>query len=144
MSDTMERFIVMDARASMPSSCFGGTNYRRIAVVELDEAYAEFNDRPAMISERALGVVRLVETWERLHVGKTARGAFQVAMLEAIELCAELNAAPVPAPDLGCESCGGDLPSHRPSTFCGDCDEDRELDDEIARAEDRQQWLATR
>jgi len=29
MSDTMERFIVMDARASMPSSCFGGTNYRR-------------------------------------------------------------------------------------------------------------------
>jgi hypothetical protein len=44
-----------------------------------------------MLSERARGVVRVVATWEKLNVGKTARCAYQRALADAIELAAELN-----------------------------------------------------
>jgi hypothetical protein len=77
-------FIVRYAAAKMPTSCWG--TYRRVAVLEVERG-----TKPAMISERATGVIRVVETWERLHVGKTARCAYSRAYAEAEELAAELN-----------------------------------------------------
>ena len=59
---TMDRFIVMTASARMPSSYRGA--YRRVAVVETSGV-----TEPKMISERARGCVRVVETWERCSVG---------------------------------------------------------------------------
>lgn len=69
-------FSVMTAAAAMPRSCWG--TYRRVAVVEHLPGVV-----PAMISERARGVVRVVETWEKCNVGKTERSAYAVALREA-------------------------------------------------------------
>jgi hypothetical protein len=79
-------FIVMTASEKMPSSCWG--KYGRVAVVEVEEG---LDDTPKMISERAKGVVRIVENWRRLNVGKTDKCAFRLAEEEAYELCAKLN-----------------------------------------------------
>jgi len=78
------KFIVMTSAAKMPQSCWG--QYRRIGVLEI-----EAGSSPTMISERARGVVRVVETWEKLNVGKTARCAYQRALAEAEAMAAELN-----------------------------------------------------
>ena len=79
-------FIVMTAAAHMPNSV--KARYRRVAVVETDgTAY------PKMISERAKGVKRIVETWERCNVGRNKRSAYARALAEASELCDRLNAA---------------------------------------------------
>lgn len=80
-------YIVKDAAARMPSSCWG--RYRRVAVLEVDEGVTDVK----MISDRARGVRRIVQTWERLNVGSTERCAFQVALTKAKALAAELNAA---------------------------------------------------
>lgn len=77
---------MLTAAAPMPRSCWG--RYRRIAVVELCDGFA---GRPKMISPRARGVVRIVQTWERLHVGITERGAYQRALVEARALAERLN-----------------------------------------------------
>lgn len=78
-------FIVQTAAAKMPSSCDG--KYARIAVLECEH----WQHAPKMISTHARGVVRIVETWERLNVGKTEKCAFRRALKKANELCAELN-----------------------------------------------------
>lgn len=46
-----------------------GRNYRKMALVELEPG---FTGRPKMISERAVGVARIVEC-RVLHVGSTER-----------------------------------------------------------------------
>jgi hypothetical protein len=82
----MTRFIVMTAAAHMPSSCKG--TYRRVAVVETDLREGE---NPKFIGDRAKGVVRIVETWERLNCGKTERSAYAKALAEAELKCARMN-----------------------------------------------------
>lgn len=82
-------FIILTKRAAMPSSCFGGSSYYRVAVIELEPG---FEGPPAMISERAKGVKQVVATWERLYRGTTERCAYAVAYAEAEKLCAKLNA----------------------------------------------------
>jgi len=79
------KFIVKSSAARMPPSCWG--TYRRVAVLEVAVDAPE----PRMISDRARGVVAVVRTWERRSVGSTARCAYQVAMMEAAELAAQLN-----------------------------------------------------
>ena len=79
------RFIVLTAAAKVSGAAKKG-HYKRIAVVE-----AEGDTVPAMISERAKGLVRVVQTWERLSVGKTDRCAYAVALVEATALAASLN-----------------------------------------------------
>ena len=83
----------MTSAAAMPQSCWGV--YRRVAVLEVDPGA-----RPAMISERARGVRRIVATWERLNVGKVAlhaglrpvgRCAWSRAMKDAAEMAEEMN-----------------------------------------------------
>ena len=82
----MNRYIVMTAAARMPASCKG--RYARVAVVELEPG---FTGSPKMISERARGVRRIVETWEKCHVGKTERCAYERALAEAFALAEDLN-----------------------------------------------------
>ncbi len=84
---TLPRYIVMTASAKMPSSCKG--HYRRVGVVELAPGTTEY---PKMMIDRAKGIARIVETWERLNVGKTERSAYAVACREAEALAARLNA----------------------------------------------------
>ena len=60
--------VVMSAAAQMPNRCKGV--YRRVAIVECD-----VGSIPAMISERARGVRRVVATWEKCHAGRDWRSA---------------------------------------------------------------------
>jgi len=84
------RAIVMSAAANMPNSCWGV--YRRVAVVLVDlSKLPEGAGRPRMISTHARGVVDVVETWERLNVGKTDRCAYARALAEAEALAAKIN-----------------------------------------------------
>lgn len=78
-------YIVQTASAKMPASCWG--KYRHVAVMEV-----ESDTVPAMISTRARGVRRIVQTWERRNVGTTDRCAFKRALAEASRLAAQLNA----------------------------------------------------
>ncbi len=89
-----ERYVVRHSAASMPGSCWG--EYRRIAILEVVNGGVN----PRMISARARGVVRIVQTWEKLNVGRhapTGACAFSRAWREAVDLCGELNRAAVEA-----------------------------------------------
>ena len=83
----MQKYIIQTAQAKMPASCRGSQDYYRIAVLELDGSGIE----PKFIGQRARGVSRVVETWERLYRGSTTKCAFEIAMIEAEALCDELN-----------------------------------------------------
>lgn len=80
----MSHFIVSVKCAKM-----AGGKYARIAVLEVENGVEEVK----MISSRARGVIRIVETWERVHVGATSACAFQRALNAAKDICAQLNAA---------------------------------------------------
>ena len=81
----MTHFIIQTATAQMPSKARG--IYRRVAVLEVEEGI----EKALMISERAPGVVRIVETWERCNVGKTSACAYQRALAEAEALAEKRN-----------------------------------------------------
>lgn len=79
--------------------------YRRLAVVEIDDTYFAVQrmkaailsgqpgpTEPAQISPKAKGLIRIVETWEHLNVGLTARSAYRRALAQAEALCMRLNA----------------------------------------------------
>jgi hypothetical protein len=72
----------------MPSSCKG--TYKRIAVLLIDPAKCPAGG-PLMISERARGVIEIIETWENLNCGTTDRCAYAVAMREAEALVESLE-----------------------------------------------------
>ncbi len=86
---TATTHIVMTASAKMPRSCWG--RYARVAVVRVDVIDGEPVE-PKMISERAIGVAEVVQTWERLSVGTTSACAYQRAIVEAQDMAAALNA----------------------------------------------------
>lgn len=79
-------FIVRSSVAKMPTSCWG--RYMHVAVIEVQAGVKTV----PMISTRAKGVVRIVQCWSKLSVGKTARCAYQRALVEAKVMAAELNA----------------------------------------------------
>ena len=81
----MNKYVVMTSSAHMPSSCWGV--YRNVAVVEVAEGCLY----PAMISERARGVVRIVRHYGPQNVGKSERCAFQRTMREPNALANQLN-----------------------------------------------------
>ena len=74
---------VKTSAARMPSSCW--CRYKHVAVIETVD-----DTPPAMISERAKGVIRIVECWYRCHVGGD-RSAYAKAVREAEYLCDQLN-----------------------------------------------------
>lgn len=65
----MPNYVVKTAAACMPGSCWGV--YRRVAVLEVEDGLSAEDIK--MISPRARGVCRVVETWERRSVGRLAR-----------------------------------------------------------------------
>jgi len=81
----MQPYIVMCSAASMPSSCWG--SYKRVSVVKL----APGAGVPRMISPRARGVQKIVATWEKCNVGKTARCAFECSLIAAQDMARDLN-----------------------------------------------------
>ena len=78
-------YVVKTSAAKMAASVKG--QYRRVAVLEVDPG-----TEPSMISERARGVRRIVQIWDRLNVGTTDRCAYRVALAEAEAMVAKLNA----------------------------------------------------
>lgn len=82
----MTKYIVMESAAQVRGKMAQFGHYRRIAVVEV-----EGEDKPKMISERARGVVRIVEEWSPMHQGKTERSEYYVARQKAEKLAAFLN-----------------------------------------------------
>ncbi len=84
----MKKYIVMTASQHI--------NFpRRIAkaalvLIETDEL-PEGRTVPAMISERARGVVEITELHEKLNVGKTGRCAFSRCVAELEQRASELN-----------------------------------------------------
>lgn len=75
---------------SMPATC--RSSYRRVAVMKVDlDQLPAGRDEPTMISERARGVIEIVQLWEKLYNGKTERCSFARALREAEELADRLN-----------------------------------------------------
>ena len=82
----MGQYKVVTKSTSPSSTCWG--IYRRVGLVELEEG---FTGEPTMISDRARGVKRVVETWENRNVGKTDKCAYRRAVAAAQELADKLN-----------------------------------------------------
>lgn len=87
----MEKFIVMSASAPVKGKARKFGRYYRVAVVEITEDWARHGMRPAMISERARGVVRIVKDYGSHNCGKTVKSAFYRTMKEAKEYAKKLN-----------------------------------------------------
>jgi len=79
----------MTSSAKMPSSCKG--RYRNVAVVQLSQEYTAKNIRPAMISDRARGVLRVVWHSGPQNEGKTERCGYQRALRAAEQYAFDLN-----------------------------------------------------
>ena len=85
----MPKFIYMEASPALKGKAREfSRGYRKIAVVELEPG---FQGRPKMISERAIGVRRVVECTTE-HVGRTPRSAGVRTMARYRALVATLNA----------------------------------------------------
>lgn len=84
----MSYFLVMTSSAQVKGLARKFGKYRNVAVVEVQSGF----DRPKMISERARGMLRIVRHYGSCSVGSTERCQYAVAMKEAEELCARLNA----------------------------------------------------
>ena len=82
-------YIVMSASATMPATCWG--RYRRVAVVQLTQQYTAMGWRPAMISRRARGVLRIARDFGPQHTGATTRCAYNRALVQAVALAHTLN-----------------------------------------------------
>jgi hypothetical protein len=78
----------------MPSSCMGGNSYSRVGAVEVDADELARLGRlePAMLSERARGVVSVLKTWAPVYDGLTERCAAGRARARAQRLCNRHNA----------------------------------------------------
>lgn len=81
--------IVMTSSAKMPSSV--RAPYVNVAVVQLNQHYTARNLRPKMISERAVGVLRVIHLGHYPANGKTERSGYRQALKRAKDLAARLN-----------------------------------------------------
>lgn len=80
------RYIVMSSSCNSPAAK-RWAGYRNLAIVELQPGYS---GRPAMISERAKGVRRIVAYRHSVYVGSRGAGADLLSSYTA--LAAELSA----------------------------------------------------
>ena len=80
---TETQLIVMTSSAHVAGTARRFGRYRNVAVVEV-----EAGAQPAMISERARGVVRIVRHFGTCSVGKTERCEYRRALAEAEALVA--------------------------------------------------------
>lgn len=80
----MVEYVVKASAAKMPNTCKG--IYKRIGLMKVEKGVT-----PTMISTHSKGVIEVVETWEKLNVGKTEKCAFAKALKEANVKAKELN-----------------------------------------------------
>lgn len=85
----MSMCIVMTSSAKMPSSV--RARYVNVAVVQLNQYYTAHGLRPKMISERAIGVLRVVHLGHYPANGTTERSGYQKAMKRAHEMARAMN-----------------------------------------------------
>lgn len=78
-------FIVITSAARMPCTCWG--RYRNVALCEVEKG-----KRPKMISERARGMVRIIDYRGKLNDGTTERCATARAIAELQAEADRLNA----------------------------------------------------
>lgn len=83
------RYVVMTAAAHVAGQARTYGTYRRVAVVEVTAGFA---GRPAMISERAKGVARIVQDYGACNVGTTERCEYARRLADAEALAARLSA----------------------------------------------------
>ncbi len=81
-------YIIMTASAKVSGKARQFGRYGHVAVVEVETP----DTMPAMISERARGVVRIVWDSGACSIGKTEKSAFARAKAHATEMAATLNA----------------------------------------------------
>jgi hypothetical protein len=88
-------YVIKESAAQMPSSNKFG-RYGKIAVMEMECDESGQPRKPAMISERAKGCVRVVEIWDRLSMGTKRpygpKSAYARAMAEARAMIETLSA----------------------------------------------------
>lgn len=84
--NTLPRFVVMTASANMPGSC--NYPYGRVAVVELEPGLTEY---PKMISDRAIGVRRIIALEDRRSIGRTRYSAYGRSLARCQDLAEDLN-----------------------------------------------------
>lgn len=84
-------YIVMTSCAKMPRIV--KSPYRNVAIVEVDQEYTARDLTPAMISERARGVLSVRHLGHHF-VGRTDRCAYSRVVAEAEAICARANSAP--------------------------------------------------
>ena len=72
--NTNAQAMVMTKTTHMPASVRNARLYRKIALVLVDPAsLPDGRTEPAMISNRARGVVRILRQYDRIYVGETMR-----------------------------------------------------------------------
>lgn len=81
-------FVIRVSEAHQPSSRKWQHRRTRVAVLEVEPGTV-----PAMISERARGVVRVVRVWEDLYTGPSQHCQYACAMRAARDLAGRLSAA---------------------------------------------------
>lgn len=84
-TETLGNYALVTSAAA-PASCWG--TYYRIGLLRVAPGTV-----PTRIDTRARGVEAVLQTWERLHVGSTHRGAYQRALAEARETMRQLYTA---------------------------------------------------
>jgi hypothetical protein len=83
----MSEYIIMSSSAKVAGKAAKFGRYRHVAVLEIEPG-----TKPAMISERARGVLRVVWDSGAVSVGKTEKSAYARAQREAAELLVKLQA----------------------------------------------------
>ena len=84
LHEKTETHAVISSADSIPGN-WG--SYRRIGLVELDGS----GITPCMISARAKGCKRVIQTWDRLNDGKTESCRFQKTLAHVLELLSEMS-----------------------------------------------------
>ena len=82
----MSKFLIRESAAAMPTSV--QSPYVHIAVLEVEDDV----ESPPIISERARGVIRIVQVWRKLpRRGTTLKSAYGRARAEAEALITQLQ-----------------------------------------------------
>ena len=85
MAEHTPIFYIINNKAFMPNSCFGGAKYRKIAVMKSKNGKKSRN----IVDTRNHEVIRV---WDRVYEGKTDACAAAIAKQEALAFMQELKA----------------------------------------------------
>ncbi len=81
------KYLIKTSRAKMPTSCWGGSKYYHVALLEVDDDV----ERVTMISPRARGVRRVVESIGPCYRGITDQCQYADAVRHLTQLKKDLE-----------------------------------------------------